>query len=176
MRDPYYSVYQHHHAKRLAQLRQQLATMRKNRNTLLDCGLKPEADRMAEEILQVRRAHDSLAEAMIADRNLMVAELLKVFLLAYLTYTMAGEWEDLVRRLTGTRDSSLSQDVSRMVSVIEEIALAIDMGGEGKQAVTFGELTDQLESDYRTVLEPTVNEIIDKAKTTPKFRRIFNMQ
>lgn len=171
MKEPYYTTYQKREWTELQAMKGAIQTLQKKRNVFLDCGLKEAADRVWTDIADVQQKHDTLAEKMIRDRERMAAELVKVMLIAYLAYSKALDFEDTVRKLTGVQEDALSEDMSRMVKVCEELALAIDKGcGDERQAYAFGELTDKLEDKFKELVEPEIDKLISDFRSSKVFK------
>ena len=83
------------------------------------------------------------------------------------------EFGELVRKISGTPDLTLAEDVKRLVKVSEELALCIDNAGTGKQAAAFGKVIDRLEERYNEVLMPEVEKIMREFKDSLVFEKLF---
>ena len=113
-----------------------------------------------------RRTEEKLTD----DRRRLTREMIKVFLVAYLAYSLALDFEDLVLELTGATENDLSADMKNMVKSCTEVAMAIDKGaGNGHQVAVFGELTDDLEDWFKDKMSEELESIISNHKQYDKF-------
>lgn len=169
MKDPYYTSYQTKDWTKLQAVKGAIAALQKKRNVFLDCGLRDAAERVMQDISDNLRERDRIVEKMNHDRKVMAKELVEVFLVAYLAYSKALDFEDLVRRLTGVTEDALSSDMMKMVKACEELGLAIDKAaGDNRQVTLFGELSDKLEDWFREKFENELNDIISSCTNFDK--------
>lgn len=165
MNEVYYTTYQRLDWLKLQALKGAEKTLAKKRNIFLDCGLKEAADRVMDDIAENMREQRRVTDKLIEDRHRMTVELVKVFLIAYMAYAKACDFEDLVKELTGSREEALSEDMRGMVKACETLALAIDKGaGDSRQVTVFGELADELEEWMRDKFEEELEEVISNSR------------
>ncbi len=173
MINPYYTAYQHEDWIKLKSYDNIIGQLHKKRNTFVSCGLDDAARRTWSEIHKVQTERDELAQKMIDDRKSLSVAMIQVFLLANLAYAKAVEFGELTRKISGTHDLTLQEDVKNLVKVSEELALCIDKAGTGKQAEAFGEVIDKLEERYNKVLMPEVEKLMEEFKASPVFDKLF---
>lgn len=170
MRDPYYTRYQKDQWSTLQAYKNVLSELHKRRNYALDKKDKPEAKRIWEQIVELQEKYDALADKMIKDREDFSAAMIEVFLIANLAYGKAVEFQELVKKRTGSTETALAEDVKLMVRACESIALMIDTVGHDKQAYAIGDIIDELEEKYNNILKPAVSEIISEFRKSRKFK------
>lgn len=170
MRDPYYTRYQKDQWATLKAYDNVIRELHKKRNHFLDIKQKDAAARCWEELSQLQKKRDTLADKMIKDREDFSAAMLEVFLIANLAYAKAMDFQDLVKQRTGTGESALGDDVKIMVKACESIALMIDHVGHDKQAQALGEVIDELEETYNTTLSPVIQNIMDRFRNSKRFK------
>jgi len=173
MIQPYYNGYQHDQWVRLQAMHNVIADLHKQRNVFVSCGLDDAARRVWGQISKTQTEADELAQKMVDDRNAMTLAMVEVFLIANLAYAKAMEFEALVKKLTGSKETDLSADVKTVVKAVEELALGIDNGGTEKQAYAFGDIIDELEEAFNEKLEPEVDRIMERFKNSKEFRKLF---
>ena len=173
MIEPYYNAYQHDQWVRLQAMRKVIGDYHKQRNLFVSCGLDDAARRVWGQIQKAQQEHDQLAQKMIDDRNAMTLAMVKVFLIANIAYSKAMDFESLVKKLTGTNETSLSADVHEVTKAFEELALGIDKGGSDKQAYAFGDIIDELEDWFNKEFEPKVDEVMERFKNSKDFKKLF---
>lgn len=171
MKDPYYTTYQTRDWTKLQAVKGAIATLQKKRNVFLDCGLRDAAERVMSEISDNLREQERLTTKMNEDRHTLSKELVKVFLIAYLAYSKALDFEDTVRSLTGATEDALSEDMRDMVRACERLGLMIDKAsGNTRQVALFGELSDKLEDWFREEFEVKLDKII---QDNGNFEKLF---
>lgn len=170
MRDPYYTRYQRQEWVTLQAYKNTLSELQRRRNWALDNGLKQDAKRMWEEISDLQRRYDNLADKMIKDREDFSAAMIEVFLISNLAYAKAVEFQELIKERTGSEETALADDVAIMVKAAESIALMIDTVGHDKQAQALGAIIDELEEKYNEQVMPIVKDIMQKFRKSKKFR------
>lgn len=171
MKDPYYTTYQTRDWTALQAVKGAIESLQKKRNVFLDCGLKDAADRVMAEITDNLREQERLTKKMDGDRKMLARELVKVFLVAYLAYAKALDFEDLVKRLTGATEDALSDDMKEMVKACERLGLMIDRAsGNNRQVALFGTMTDKLEDWFRDKMENELETIIND---NANFEKLF---
>ena len=173
MIEPYYTAYQHSDWVKLQAYNNTIGELHKQRNVFVNCGLTEPARKIWEQIHQAQRERDELAQKMVDDRKAMSVAMLQVFLIANLAYAKAVEFGELVKRISGTPDLTLAEDVKNLVKVSEELALCIDNAGTDKQAYAFGDIIDRLEERYNEVLMPEVEKIMQEFKDSLVFDKLF---
>ena len=173
MIEPYYTSYQHADWLKLQAYNKVIGELHKQRNVFLDCGLSDAAKKVWAKIDQAQRERDQLAQKMLDDRKKLSVSMIQVFLLANLAYAKAVEFGELTRKISGTTDLVLAEDVKHMVKVCEELALCIDNAGTGKQAEAFGKVIDELEERYKEVLLPEVEKLMREFKDSLIFEKLF---
>ena len=170
MNDPYYTRYQHEQWITLKAYDNILSTLQKKRNYFLDIKEKDAAKRVWEEIAELMDKREALAEKMIKDREDFSAAMIKVFLIANLAYAKAVEFQDLIKKRTGSSESELAKDVKLMVRACESIALMIDSVGHDKQAYALGDIVDNLEQNFNDKIEPEINQTIAEFRKSNQFK------
>ena len=170
---PYYTAYQHEDWIRLQAYNKVIGDLHKQRNVFLDCGLDEAARRVWGEIDKAQRERDELAQKMLDDRKALSVSMIQVFLIANLAYAKAMEFGELTRKISGTTDLALAEDVKNLVKVSEELAMCIDNAGTNKQASAFGDIIDRLEERYNEILMPEVEKIMQEFKDSLVFDKLF---
>lgn len=170
MADPYYTTYQHNQWMTLQAYKNVLSELHSMRNACLDAKRNKDAQRLWGEISELQEKYDKLADKMIKDREDLSAAMIKVFLIANLAYGKAVEFQELIKKRTGTVETALSEDVKLMVRACESIALMIDTTGHDKQAYAISDIMDALEEKFNTQLEPLVDEAIAEFRKTKQFK------
>ena len=173
MIEPYYTAYQHEDWIKLQAYNKVIGDLHKQRNVFLDCGLDGAAKKLWPQIDQAQRERDKLAQKMLDDRKKLSVAMIQVFLIANLAYAKAVEFGELTRKVSGTADLTLQEDVKNLVKVSEELALCIDNAGTGKQAAAFGKVIDRLEERYNEILMPEVEKIMREFKDSLVFEKLF---
>lgn len=173
MIEPYYTAYQHADWVRLQAYNKAISELHKQRNVFLDCGLDNAAKKVWPQIYQAQRERDQLAQKMLDDRKTLSVAMIQVFLIANLAYAKAVEFGEITRKISGTADLALQEDVKNLVKVSEELALCIDNAGTGKQAKAFGDVIDKLEERYNEILLPEVDKIMQEFKDSLVFEKLF---
>lgn len=170
MKDPYYTRYQKDEWATLQAYKNVLSDLHKRRNWMLDNKLKDEAQRVWSEIADLQDRYDKLADKMIKDREDFSAAMIEVFLLANLAYAKAVEFQELVKKRTGSEETALSEDVKLMVKAAESIALMIDTVGHDKQAFALSDVIDELEEKYNKQFSPVTAEVMRRFRKSNQFK------
>ena len=170
MKDPYYNRYQHEQWVTLNAYKNVLSELHKRRNYMIDCRRKDEASRLWEEISKLQEKYDNLADKMIKDREDFSAAMIEVFLIANMAYAKAVEFQELVKRRTGSEEHALSEDVAILVKAAESLALMIDTVGHDKQAKALSDVIDEMEERYNEAVTPVITEVIKNFRNSNKFK------
>lgn len=173
MIEPYYTNYQHADWVRLQAYDKVIGDLHKQRNVFINCGLNDAARKLWPQISKAQKERDELAQKMVDDRKAMSVSMIQVFLIANLAYAKAVEFGELTRRISGTPDLTLAEDVKNLVKVSEEIALCIDNAGNGKQVKAFGDIIDKLEERYNEILLPEIEKVMREFKDSLVFDKLF---
>ena len=173
MIEPYYTAYQHEDWEKLQAYNQLIGKLHKDRNVFLDCGLSDAARKVWGSIAKAQKERDELAQKMLDDRKALSVAMIQVFLIANLAYAKAVEFGELTRKISGTHDLALQEDVKNLVKVSEELALCIDNAGNAKQAEAFGKIIDRLEERYNNILMPEIEKIMQEFKSSLVFDKLF---
>lgn len=170
MKDPYYTRYQKEQWITLKAYDNVISDLHKRRNHFIDIKQKEAARRCWEELTDLQTKRDTLAQKMITDREEFSAAMIKVFLIANLAYAKAMEFQELVKKRTGSAESALGEDVKLMVRACESIALMIDTVGSDKQAYALSDIIDNLEDKFNDVAEPIIEEAIKDFRKSRQFK------
>lgn len=170
MIDPYYTRYQHNQYMAVKRYDNTITSLHQKRNYFLDIGEKEAAQRCWDELSALQKRRDELATTMVKDREDFSAAMIKVFLLANLTYAKAMEFQALIKERTEVEEEALGNDVAIMVKAAESIALMIDSVGHDKQANALSDIIDNLEESFNKEVEPKLDSQIEEFRRSKQFK------
>lgn len=148
-------------AKTLEALRQRKREIEEQANFLIKCGLDREANKLRENLPKINAQIEEVKAEFDCAQSQIKADMFQMLMACDIAYNKSITFSQTLDRY-GYKDTSLSEEMCKLVECCHDIVGSIDDYGMDKFSDEYARCTDELDELYDAHIEPLIAEIYNR--------------